>query len=253
MENSETYPACHFRSFQDKSILANSNMVSIITRQKYEITSNYIVDPKSELYLQNFKGASYSNAESNIYTPEFCAPANHFTVDKKYAVNQDSIVNVQPAASDSDSNTLKFEILEVDSGLKFEFYMPVQHGAAYTLFLDKNQKVFYEQTFTENVISVWVLLPQIICLAISEILVSTTSYEYAYRTARISSQTISMNCVISMLSFGSLIKLMVSFEPEIFGHFYVSDFAWYVTWGGCMCFSIVKLVVFGIRNVNSEV
>ena len=49
-----------------------------------------------------------------------------------------------------------------------------------------------------------------------------------------------MAIVISMLTWGNLIRLIISFEAH---HFYVSDYAWYVTWGGCCCLSLVKYSV----------
>ena len=85
-------------------------------------------------------------------------------------------------------------------------------GGAYTIYMSASQnQIIVEKTINTNKIPSYYILPQIFLLACADALIVTSSFEHAYQNTRISIQSISMAIVISMLTWGNLIRLIISF------------------------------------------
>ena len=240
--------SCQYRAIGSRTLTGYVQVKFISTGEEIkglrDDTSRYSIQSSNDQYVPP---KSKGDPDHPILSPVSCNSKNNFTLKESDSFSDRGYENLNTFLVKP--GLVKVNLTDNKLGISQIIEFEAGYGSAFDVFIGTSiDHSIYRQTINTNTVSVWYLLPQIILLALSDIIVVTSSFEYAYKFTRLSIQTISINVVIAMLGCGNVIRLFVSLEPEIFGHFYVSDFAWYVTWGGCMCISVVKFIVFSWRS-----
>ena len=138
--------------------------------------------------------------------------------------------------------------ITVETGAGYVFYIMMQER----IFEDVGMKSFLLQTISTNQVSIWYILPQFILLAVSEILIGVSGFEYAYKKGKnYNLEGIYVSIWCSMISLGNFLRYLIFMEPQM-SHVRVSAFAWNLCWGVVCIISFLKILflVFWSKRKN---